>query len=180
MLLRQRKQNRLRQFNYSSSGYYFVTICTKNREEYFGNVVDGKMVLNEYGQIASQIWLNIPKYYGNVLLDEYTIMPNHVHGIIVITKTQSNISDVGTIHELSLRKKITLRRNMLIPKIIGRFKMNTAKLINKKRGTVNRPIWQRSFYDHIICNEYELNIVREYIRNNPRNWKEDDNNLGSQ
>ncbi len=174
MQIRERKSNRLKGCDYSSSGYYFVTICTKSREEYFGNVIDRKMKLNEYGHIVNQYWFDLPNHYENCQLDEFIVMPNHIHGIIVITNSKRNIPNVGTIHELSLRK--TFRRNMLIPKIIGRFKMITAKSINGKCGLRDRPIWQRSFYDHIIHNEYELTRIREYIKNNPANWKNDRNN----
>lgn len=172
VVIKHRKPNRLRNFDYSLSGYYFVTICTKNRQEYFGNVINNKMVLNQYGEIVNKYWLEIPKHYNNVELDEFQIMPNHVHIIIINT--------VGTIHELSLQNTYKYndwlqRRNMLICKIIGFLKMNTSKHIHQVG--LNSFKWQRSYYDHIIRNEYSLFKIRQYIRDNPINWEKDRNNL---
>lgn len=93
MINRHRKSNRLKNFDYSSTGYYFVTICTKNKEEYFGDIVNNKINLNKYGQIAKQCWLNIPKHFPNVLFDEFLIMPNHIHGIIVIRNTNHSVGN---------------------------------------------------------------------------------------
>src|SRR3989339_528025 len=84
MVIRKRKQIRLRKYDYSNAGWYFVTICTQNRECLFGNIVNDKMILNKYGLIVNKYWLMIPNHFNNVELDEFTIMPNHVHGIVVI------------------------------------------------------------------------------------------------
>ena len=93
MDLKERKLNRLSGFDYSNSGYYFVTICTKNRINYFGNIVDGQMILNTYGQIVEQQWTWLQKQYKYVELDEYVIMPNHIHGIVVIDCSVGNGRD---------------------------------------------------------------------------------------
>ncbi len=166
-----RRSIRLKGYDYSQSGAYFITICTYNRECLFGKIVDDKMILNQYGEIANQCWLEIPNHFPNVELDEYIIMPNHIHEIIVI-----NEQNVGAIHELPLQNQYQ-RRKMLIPKIIGRFKMNSAKQINQLRHTPNIPVWQRNYYEHIIRNENELNKIREYIINNPLHWELDIENL---
>ncbi|MBX3043464.1 MAG: hypothetical protein KIT33_05120 [Candidatus Kapabacteria bacterium] len=79
-----RKRNRLKDFDYSNDGYYFVTICTQNREEFFGKIKNGKMILNEYGAIVEKCWFDLPNHYKNCLLDEFIIMPNHIHGIVII------------------------------------------------------------------------------------------------
>jgi len=79
-----RKTNRLKDFDYSQNGFYFVTICTKNRKQYFGKINDGGMVLNDGGEAAEELWLGIPEHFQDVKLDEHVIMPNHVHGIIII------------------------------------------------------------------------------------------------
>lgn len=94
-IFHQRKLNRLKNFDYSSTGYYFVTICTKNKEECFGEVKNRKMILNQYGKIVQWRWLTITKYFQNVLLDEFIVMPNHLHGIIVIKQI---FHAVGTGH----------------------------------------------------------------------------------
>ncbi|PJC30817.1 transposase [Candidatus Roizmanbacteria bacterium CG_4_9_14_0_2_um_filter_36_12] len=176
--IRQRKPNRLKNFDYSSSGWYFVTICTKNRQEYFGKIVNNKMVLNEYGRIVEKCYLDLINHYSNCLLDVYQIMPNHIHGIIII-KNKKQIINVGTIHELSLQKEFISdwkqRRHMLLPIIIGFFKMNSSKSIHNLG--LNSFQWQRSFYDHIIRNEKSLQKIRQYIQDNPKNWQTDRNNL---
>ncbi len=126
------------------------------------------MVLNELGKIVFKNLKNIPYYFENINLDKFIVMPNHVHLILEINK---NI--VGAIHELPLQK----RRNMLIPKIIGKFKMLSAKEINILANNSGNPLWQRNYYDHIIRNEIELNKIREYILENPKNWERDRNNI---
>jgi len=156
--------------DYSSPGAYFITIVTNNRQYLFGEIVNNEMILNEYGEIANKYWYEIPKHYTNTQLDEYVIMPNHIHGIIFI---------VGAIHELPLQQnefsQLIQRRKMLLPKIIGRFKMNAAKQINQIRQTPGIPVWQRNYYEHIIRNDNELNKIREYIINNPLTWQTDEN-----
>ena len=96
-----RRSIRLKGYDYSQAGAYFVTMCTQHRECLFGEIVDGKMRLNEYGQIVQQCWMEIPQHYQNVQLDEYVVMPNHVHGIIIIN--EFDISTVGAIQELPLQ-----------------------------------------------------------------------------
>jgi REP element-mobilizing transposase RayT len=109
-------------------------------------------------------------------------MPNHVHGIIVIIHNETNPigaigdRDVGAIHELPLRNELSHRRRMLIPKIVGYFKMNTAKEINQIRNTPGVPVWQRNYYEHIIRDERDLDRIRAYIAENPLRWPEDEEN----
>jgi putative transposase len=171
-----RRSTRLKVYDYSQTGAYFVTICTKDRECLFGDIVDGEMRLNEYGTIVANRWDAIPNYIANVERDEFVVMPNHIHGIIVIR------SDcVGAIHELPLRDETPnetrkYRRQMLLPKIIGRFKMNTAKIINQIRNRPGYPIWQRNYYEHVIRNDDDLNRIRQYIIENPMKWYEDKDN----
>ncbi len=168
MIHQQRKPNRLRNFNYSSSGYYFVTICIKDRQEYFGNVINNKMVINKFGKIVNSQWLWLKKQYINFVdMDEFTIMPNHFHGILII---KNILTPVGTGLDLSLQIKCLSLSN-----IIGAFKTTSSKYIHQ--AGLNSFKWQRSFYDHIIRNEYSLFKIREYIRNNPRKWNEDKENL---
>jgi REP element-mobilizing transposase RayT len=170
MLLRERKTNRLRNFDYSACGYYFVTICTKKRVEWFGDIVSRKTKLNNYGIIAKKYWGEISKHYRNIFLDEFVVMPNHIHGIVVITKNiHINDSTVGTEY-YSVPTKYGL-----LSKIIKSFKhVCTIEF----RNTCNNYQfqWQRSFYDHIIRNEQSLFVIRQYIHNNPLKWQEDRNN----
>lgn len=174
-----RRSIRLQGYDYSQNGAYFITLCTHNRECLFGQIQNGQMILNEYGKMVEQCWNNLSNHYDNIELDAYVIMPNHFHGIILITDNVDNVDNVraihvGAIHELTLRKSpiqsSQQRRKMLLPKIIGRFKMNAAKQINQIRNTPGIPVWQRNYYEHIIRNEESLNNIRNYIVNNPSKW----------
>ena len=186
-----RRSIRLQGYDYSQNGAYYVTLCTQNRECLFGEIVKGEMILNEYGKIVEQCWNNLSNHYDNIELDAYVIMPNHFHGIILITDTVDN---VGAIHELPLHElplhespihespiqspiqSPQQRRKMLLPKIIGRFKMNSAKQINLMRNTPGISVWQRNYYEHIIRNNKSLENIRNYIINNPSEWYYDDYN----
>jgi len=164
-----RQSARLKNFDYSQRGMYSITICTQGRQCFFGEVKNGEMVLNNIGEIINRCWREIPNYYQGTGIGVFQIMPNHLHGIIEI----NHKPDVGAIHELPLQIK---RRNMLIPKIIGRFKMNTAKRINILRRTPGCQFWQRNYYEHIVRDDDDLNRIRAYIRENPLNWGKDKNN----
>ena len=177
----QRKSPRLAEFDYSLIGYYFVTICTKDRQNHFGLVRNGKVVLSPAGMIAQNKWQSIPKYYPNVKLDEYVIMPNHIHGIIFI-RDEITTKVVGTEHRSVHRKGNLFAKTRaeqcsaptknhygLLSKIIKSFKESVTKEINKEYG-LNNFGWQRSFYDHVVRNEKDLIRVRQYIKNNPLKW----------
>ncbi|MEQ9090551.1 MAG: transposase [Balneola sp.] len=174
--LHDRQSMRLQGYDYSRPGFYFITICAQNMEHIFGDIIGGKMQLNECGEIAWHYWNTIENRYPNTHVDEFIIMPNHVHGIIEIVNENPF---VGAIHESPLRTEINTelyrknRRKMLIPKIIGWYKMNTAKQINQVRQTPGQKSWQRNYYDHIIRNEESLFHIREYIKHNPENWNKD-------
>ena len=150
-----RRSIRLKGYGYSQAGAYFVTICTHNRELWLEN--------DAYRKILQRIWNELTNHYPQIRLDEFVIMPNHVYGIIWIIG--------GAIHESPLH-----RSRSLLSKIIGYFKMNTAKQINILRATPGIPLWQRNYYEHIIRTEDELNRIREYIRNNPLQWELDREN----
>jgi REP element-mobilizing transposase RayT len=134
------------------------------------------MQLSEAGRIVQSVWDGLAQFYRGVESDAFVIMPNHVHGIVVIRAT------VGAIHESPLPPdpsepvRIGDRRRMLLSKIVGRFKMVTAKKINATRETPGKPVWQRNYYEHIIRHEASLNRVRQYITNNPARWDFDREN----
>ena len=138
-----------------------MTICTQNKASYFDQKPELKQVIIKH-------WKELPHRYPYITLDEFVVMPNHVHGIICITE------NVGVIHELPLQDR--LRRKMILPKIIGYFKMNTSKRINQILNRPGNPFWQRNYYEHIIRNEDELMRVRRYIQENPLRWEYDKEN----
>ncbi|MBX6362113.1 MAG: transposase [Acidobacterium ailaaui] len=180
-----RRSIRLQGYDYSSPGAYFITICTQNRESLFGDVVDGEMVWNEFATIAQRCWLEIPCHFLNVSLDEYVIMPNHVHGIIIIgeqnvgarhgaTHTIVGVRYIGARHAVPLPppriERFGKPTHGSIPTIVRSFKSAVAKRINEHRGTPGAPVWQRNYYEHIIGNDESLRRIRRYIAENPLRW----------
>jgi REP element-mobilizing transposase RayT len=193
-----RKNSRLKSYNYSDNGWYFVTICSKDRKNIFGeynNKIVGEglapsryknhkiphkgqpqglslqapvryqndIKLSKIGQIIDIQWNDIPNQYDNIELDEYIIMSNHIHGILVIDK-RDGASPSPTISN-----------------IIGSFKskcsVDNLNYIKHNNLNTSGQIWQRSFYDHVIRNERSLMAVRKYISENPENWEQDMDNL---
>ncbi|MCK4800223.1 transposase [Candidatus Parcubacteria bacterium] len=166
-----RQSMRLENYDYSQDGYYFTTICAKNKIECFGEIIDGKMVLNECGEIVKKCWYDLPNHYHNCRLDEFIIMPNHNHGIIIIDN-----SVVGTGLKPVRTKPIpTGAKQYSLSEIIRGFKTFSSRKINEQNvNLIFR--WQSRFYDHIIRNEKSLDKIREYIVNNPLKWELDRNN----
>lgn len=173
---------RLVGWDYSRPGAYFVTICTRNRVCWFGGVKNGKMVLSDIGKIVHDEWAKTPKIRPNVKLDEFVVMPNHFHGILIIKNddvrtirpnvVETTCRVVSTKTATEPERKTTLKSNSL-GSIIGQFKSVCTKRIR----AVNDPEfqWQSRFHDHIIRNEPELFRIRQYIRNNPAKWERDRN-----
>ncbi|RKX84024.1 MAG: hypothetical protein DRP58_07835 [Spirochaetes bacterium] len=168
-----RKNNRhsirMKGYDYSKAGVYYITICTQNRKCLFGDIINGEMQLNDTGSVVVDEWMKIPGTQQGIELEEWVVMPNHFHGIIIFTES------VGAIHESPLPMTQKQRRNMGLPKLIGRFKMLSSKKINEIRQTPGVKLWQRNYWEHIIRNNDELINIREYIRNNPRKWSSDQN-----
>jgi REP element-mobilizing transposase RayT len=153
--MKNRKRNRLSEFDYSSDGYYFITTCVKNRKNYFGIIENNKMILNKYGKIVMNCWLDLPRHYLNCKLDEFIIMPNHFHGIIFIENNEKDLKK----HNIS--------------EFIRAFKTFSSRKINYLLNG-EKFQWQKSFYDNIIRNEKSLTEIRNYIIHNPLNWKDDE------
>lgn len=168
---------RLKNYNYSQHGIYFITICVKNRKNYFGEIANGKMTLSEIGKIADQFWQEIPKHFPSVKLDKYQIMPDHLHGIIEILYKQINGSET---HHCYVSKSNTFHqlKSGSLPVIIRSFKSVVAKTARKQFPKVEFN-WQPRFYDRIIRNEIELNKIREYIQINPKMWGQDIDDTGN-
>ncbi len=165
-----RKQIRLKNYDYANNGYYFITIGSKNKENIFGEynkcVGEGlassrnNIQLSKIGKIIDKQWNDIPNQCNNIELDEYIVMPNHIHGILIVNKNDIN-------------KREGASPSPTISNIIGSFKSKCSigylKYIKQNNLDISGQIWQRSFYDHVIRNERSLNAVREYISNNPEN-----------
>ena len=162
-----RRSVRLKGFDYTQPGAYFVTMVCRDRELLLESDVSAGIVRS--------VWNSLPRRFPSVELDEFIVMPNHVHGIIVITDNKATAS-VGAIHELPLQNNWKQRWIMTLPKVIGYLKMNTAKRSNQLNQRSGQPLWQRNYYEHIIRTEDELNCIRQYILNNPFTWETDEEN----
>jgi REP element-mobilizing transposase RayT len=165
-----RKRNRLKYYDYSQAGWYYVTICPKDHKSYFGNIENGKMILNKYGKIVDEKWNWLHQQYEYCHIDEYIIMPDHFHGILIIDPENTHArriksNNVGTTHELSLQKVIKIKS---LSELIGAFKMKSSQGIHLAGNSTFK--WQRSFYDRIIRDEKELFNIRKYIQQNPLKW----------
>jgi putative transposase len=168
--------SRLQNFNYSTPGFYFITICTLNKNNFFGKIINNHMELSKMGLIANQCLIDIPNHFKNVLLNEYVVMPNHVHILLNLEKTKFN--HVETHHDASLTKRynnyfyhrIAIRSSQAIPLIIKQFKSAVTKEINPK---IIFFAWQPRYHDHIVKDKQELIKIKNYIINNPINWQKD-------
>lgn len=177
-----RRSIRLKKYDYSQPGAYFITICTHNRRCLFGDILDGQMNLNEFSEIALQCWIEISNHFPNVSLDEFVVMPNHVHGIIWINN-QTNV--VVQNIESNVGATLAVAQNNIgavaspaptIGNIVGTYKSivaNKCLKIFKENNQVMGKLWQRNYYERIIRNERELDKIREYILGNPLRWELD-------
>ncbi len=186
---------RLRGYDYSRPGAYFVTICAQDRQCLFGNIVNGEMTLNDAGRIVEHVWFDLPNHYSNVELDQYVIMPNHFHGIIILSDsgmngnqcTDSKHVGVGfkpapTVNQCTDSKPVGVGFKPAptkhgLPEIVRAFKTFSSRRINEMQNTSGAKLWQRNYYEHIIRNTGDLNRIRKYIQNNPRKWDMDRENL---
>lgn len=171
---------RLQNWDYAKDGAYFITICTDNRQHYFGEIVEGKMQLSPIGVIADVLWYEIKIHAKNIELGEFVVMPNHVHGILLLSGNDEfvrNVDAVETTQALSLQPKTTIGHNRFqnqgknsISSIIGGYKSAVSKHVHRLNFEFE---WQSGFYDHIIRNNDSFQRISDYIINNPKKWKED-------
>ena len=145
----QRKNPRLREYDYASPGMYFVTICTHRRSMLFGSIIDGVIIPTRFGEYASEAIASIPVHFPSAQPDHYVVMPNHVHMIIRIGEQSDTAYTLG--------------------QIIGGFKSTVTRVCKT-------PIWQRGYHEHVIRNNKDLEEIRTYIHNNPANWAQDCHN----
>ncbi|MCD6595990.1 transposase [bacterium] len=175
-----RRSIRLKGYDYSSPGAYYVTICSGMREYYFGEITNGLMELSSIGKIADRYWREIPEHFPNVQLDEWVVMPNHVHGIIVIVERARQ--NVG-VQNVRVQNFEPLQQHMdsqprlhkyqkTVPNSLGSIirAYKSAVTMWCRNNDFGYFSWQRGFYDHIIRDEDEMNQIRQYICTNPQNW----------
>ena len=166
-----RRSIRLKEYDYSQEGFYFITICTNHHVCLFGKIYDGKMVLNDAGKIAKECWLDVTEHYPNTRLHECVIMPNHVHGILQIV----NNAGVGVQDIEPLQQPKQNQYQKIIPRSIGSmvrgFKIGVTKWFRKNTNVYT--VWQRNYYEHIIRNEQSYYKISEYIIKNPSHWLTD-------
>lgn len=191
-----RRSIRLKGYDYSKAGLYFITICCQDRINRFGEVINGEMILNEFGLIAYNEWIKLAKRFSNFELDVFQIMPNHIHGIISLLPLRSGLAP-DLLYEgqpQGLEENIKniegqpqglpqpvpqpepQRKSPSIPDIVGAYKSlvaNGCLEIFKSRDEVMGKFWQRNYYEHIIRNELAYYNISEYIINNPLKWEED-------
>ncbi len=169
--LPQRRSPRLKDYDYTQSGAYFVTLCTHQRHHHFGHIThDGMMVLSSEGQIAYDYWLTIPDHFPTVELDAFVVMPNHVHGILVLADRHGGVG--GHSSAVSLREAFARPVHGSLSTIMRSYKSIVTRTIHATTGG-NDIIWQGRFHDHIIRNEVDLNAIRQYILTNPARWPQD-------
>ncbi len=163
-----RKTTRLKHYDYSQEGAYYVTVCVNGYKCVFGDVQNDKMVLNSAGKAVRFIWLDLSQHNTNIELDEFIVMPNHIHGIIKIvgagSKPALNMSRAGL-------EPAPTKYGLF--EIVRQFKTFSAKRVNAIRNCPGIRLWQRNYYEHIIRSESELTRIREYIINNPTQWRND-------
>lgn len=178
-----RRSIRLKGYDYSRPGYYFVTICTRERECLLGEITSSTMLLNEMGKMAERTWNEIATHFPNVVMDQCMIMPNHFHGIIrILEQIQYKRADLvrGLMNQTPTPNQfpddwiLTKNPKITLGKILRFFKAKSALEIRNKTG--NSFYWQRNYFEYIVRDKSELFRIRNYIRENPVNWPMDEDN----
>ncbi len=170
------ESTRLQKWDYGWNGKYFITIVTKNRIHYFGEIDKNKIMhLSESGKIAEKFWYEIPNHFPFAILDEFIVMPNHIHGIVFIEKKRNETNLIDGLDKANIiltpgQKRYRNPGKNNISSIFGSYKSVVSNNAHKTNPEFD---WQSRFYDHIIRDDAELNRIRHYIRNNPKNWSDD-------
>ena len=149
----ERRPTRLRGYDYAQPGAYFVTICVAHRKCILGEVTEAAVLLTDLGETVRAVWQALPRRFSDLVLDEFIVMPNHIHAIIELCEGSA-----------------------ALPEIIGTFKSLSTKAVNRLTRSAGRPLWQRSYHDHVIRDDAGLSRLREYIAHNPVKWHLDEEN----
>jgi REP element-mobilizing transposase RayT len=161
---------RLQTWDYSSDGVYFITICTKNMLHYFGRVIDQKMELNEIGKLAAQYWAEIPNHFSFVEMGSFVVMPNHMHGTLIINKAGINASHLNP-DKTPGQQRFRNPESGSVSSIVGSYKSIVTKQVRLLFHA--EFAWQPRFHDHIVRNPESFERIQNYIINNPAKWAED-------
>jgi REP element-mobilizing transposase RayT len=172
--IRERRSVRMQGYDYTAAGAYFVTVCAHERRCLFGEIASEQMALNHVGRTIERCWLAIPDHFPGVELDEFVLMPNHLHGIVVLPGSAATRRQPTATGLAPPRTSRPIPRS--ISTVVGSFKSAAAREINRLNGAPSAPVWQRSYYEHVIRDESSLNQIRQYIADNPRLWAEDAEN----
>ena len=195
------ESTRLQKWDYRNAGVYYITICTQNREYYFGEILNDKMQLSSVGVIANTLWYEIINHSNNVALDEFVVMPNHIHGILILDNDKNDIGGIDEdidddCRDVAYRdvayRDVACNVSTGITEMTLGEKNEFMSTISPKSGSVGRIIgsyksavtkyahklgfdfaWQSRFYEHIIRNQKSLQKIQDYIINNPKNWEND-------
>ena len=196
-----RQSIRLRDYDYSQPGAYFITICTHQRESLFGYITDGMMNMNATGMLVDATWRDLPNRYPTIELGDHVVMPNHFHGIVHIldghpvgarfiapstqfiapdncadqcvqSEIQPGTMGQGTINQGVINQG-AINRAPTVGNVIRGFKARCTHGVNQLNNTTGQPLWQRNYYEHIIRNEQAYRTIAEYIRSNPQRWQYD-------
>ena len=172
-----RRSIRLKGYDYSQPGAYFVTICAYQRQCIFGTIIDEQMCLNQYGEIVADEWQKSSVIRQEIKLDRWVVMPNHFHGIVMITSNgvgaRRAASPLGNGRSPLQGNSHRQMKPKSLSSLMASFKSITTKKINILRNAPKTPLWQRNYYEHIIRDRNSMNKIREYIINNPLSWSID-------
>jgi REP element-mobilizing transposase RayT len=193
-----RRSVRLLAYDYAQAGAYYVTICAHQRRCIFGVVKGGRVHLSRIGEIVAEEWLRSPDLRPEMALDEWTVMPNHMHGIIVIGATSGQPIPLGLVWPVGATRRVAHPKKTLeerrathrvapterptgpapgsVAAIVGQFKGAVTRRVNTLRGTAGALVWHRNYHEHVIRDEAELHDIRLYIAQNPLHWDTDTEN----
>ena len=174
---KKRRSIRLKGHDYSSSGFYFITICTWKHLHLFGEIQNGRMMIDRYGKNAEKEWFRTVEIRKNIKLHEFVVMPNHLHGIIEIV-SHRNVDCRGTAHCAQIKRTPQKEQfgkpsSNTIPSIIRSYKGAVTRQIRELENNTGLNVWQRNYYEHIIRNEESYLKISEYILANPLKWRLD-------
>jgi len=150
-----RKSIRLKNYNYQQNGFYFITLCIQNREHLLGEISDDKYIVYDAGEMITDVWNSLSKYYKGIKTHQFVVMPNHIHGIIELENSELDLSEI-----IRRYKTFTTRQYII-------------EIENNSWQPFSKKLWQRNYYEHIIRDEKSWIKIQEYIQNNPKQWEED-------